>query len=94
MNEREKKIKKLKYQAWYRGCKETDKILGPFAREFLDDFSDKEMLEFEQILEFQDVDIYDWLSGKKPTPEDVQANSVFRKITEYRPASKAIENDA
>lgn len=84
METRENRIKKMQYRAWYRGCRETDKILGNFAREKLNDFSDEQLDQFEEILELQDVDIYDWISGKRPTPKEILDNPIFRKMLEYK----------
>ncbi|MDX1949428.1 MAG: succinate dehydrogenase assembly factor 2 [Rickettsiales bacterium] len=78
--DRETKIKKLLYQSWYRGCKETDKILGVFARENLHNLSDAEIEEFEAILKENDVDIYNWLTGKQPVPLEIKNNSIFSKL--------------
>ncbi len=88
MSTRENRIKKLLYQSWYRGCKETDKIVGGYAKKHIESFSDKELDELEQILEQNDNDIYDWLSNKKPTPEFINKNSVFEKLRGYIPANE------
>jgi len=74
----------MQYRAWYRGNRETDKILGNFAREKLNGFSDKELDQFEEVLELQDVDIYDWVSGKRPVPKELQENQVFKQMLEYK----------
>ncbi len=78
--DRETKIKKLLYQSWYRGCKETDKILGNFARENLHNLSDAEIEEFEAILKENDVDIYNWIAGKQAIPEEIKNNSIFARL--------------
>lgn len=88
MDEREKRLKKLLYRSWYRGCKETDKIVGGYAKKYIENFSDKELDELEEILEQNDNDIYDWLSNKKPTPENMNNNSVFSKLRSFVPANE------
>lgn len=85
MTDQEKRVKKLLYRSWYRGCKETDKIIGGFAKKYISELSDAEIDELEAILDREDVDIYDWLSGKKPTPEDLKGNSVFMRLFEFKP---------
>jgi antitoxin CptB len=88
MNERENRIKKLLYRSWYRGCKETDQILGGYAKKHIEKFSDKELDELEEILEQNDNDIYDWLSNKKEMPAEMSDNSVMQKLREFVPAKE------
>lgn len=80
---RENRIKRLIYRSWYRGCKETDKILGQFAKEYLSRFSDSELDSFEAILEESDSDIFDWMSGKQQLPEKYKSNRVIKLLKEF-----------
>lgn len=79
----ENRRKRLLYQSWYRGCKETDKVLGSFARQYIHQFGVKELGEFEAILNEQDWDIWNWITGKEPVPEDLRGNSVMQKLMEF-----------
>jgi antitoxin CptB len=79
----ENKKKKILYQSWYRGCKETDKILGIFARKYVAGMNEDQLNLFQKILDEQDVDLFDWMSGKKPTPQDVQDNVIYQQIMEF-----------
>jgi antitoxin CptB len=78
--QKEERIKKLLYRSWYRGCKETDQIIGNYAKANIENFSDLELDELEEILAQNDNDLYDWISNKKPTPEAMSKNSIFVKI--------------
>ena len=60
--------KRLRYQSWHRGCKETDDILGPFADAWLPDATNA--APFEALLKEEDWDIYRWLTGQQPMPEE------------------------
>lgn len=62
--------KKLRYQSWHRGCKETDDILGPFADEWLPKAAD--ITAYAALLEEDDWDIYRWLTSKQPVAEEHQ----------------------
>ncbi len=86
LSDSEKRIKKMLYRSWYRGNKETDKILGGFAKKYIYELSEKELDEFEIILDLQDVDIYDWLSGKKPEPDEMKENGVFQRLYDFKPS--------
>lgn len=67
---RELFIKKLLYKSCNRGCKETDLIIGQFAKQNIDKMSENELYKFEQILHLPDADIYDWYTKKKPLPSE------------------------
>jgi antitoxin CptB len=77
---REIRIKKLLYQSWYRGNRETDKILGNFAKTNLSNFDNRQLDEFEQILQEQDDDIYAWVSLQLEIPKRLKNNSVLKQL--------------
>ena len=81
---RERFIKKLLYQSCNRGCKETDLIIGNFAKENLDKMTDSELKTFDEILQLPDIDIYDWYMRKKNVPEKF-SSSIMSKIMEFDP---------
>ncbi len=85
-NIREIRIKKLLYQSWYRGCKETDKIVGLFAKKYIHELSDIELDELEAILNENDNDIFDWLSNKREMPEEIKSNSIMKRLRNFIPA--------
>jgi antitoxin CptB len=63
------RIKKLIYQSWHRGCKETDMILGDFAKEKIAKFSESKLDLYETMISENDWDIYGWFVGKYDIPE-------------------------
>lgn len=73
-------IKKLIYKSCYRGCKETDLIIGRFAKDNLEKMSDVELQEFSSILDMLDTDIYDWFTGKKNVPSKYQSETLSKLI--------------
>lgn len=59
------RLRRIRYRSWHRGCKETDVILGNFADQALHSLNKPEELDaYEALLDEQDVDIWNWLSGK------------------------------
>ncbi len=62
--ERETRIKRLIFRSAHRGSKETDLVLGPFALAALPAMGEAELVEFEEFLDENDADIWDWVSGK------------------------------
>lgn len=62
--EENSRIKRLIYQSWHRGCKETDEALGGFAKARLAGMPARDVERFEQLLAEDDWDIWNWLTGK------------------------------
>ena len=62
--------KKLLYQSQNRGCRETDLIIGSFAQQYINEMTEDELHEFQNILEISDTDFYDWYTKKKPLPNE------------------------
>lgn len=61
--------KKLLFRAWHRGTREADLLMGRFAEDFLPKASPEEVNLFEALLEENDPDIFDWVTGKEPLPD-------------------------
>lgn len=74
--------KKLRYQSWHRGCKETDDILGPFADDFLLRCSHEDAARFQALLDESDRNIWDWLTGKAAAP--AEHASLLAEIREFQ----------
>ncbi len=76
------RLKRLLYQSFHRGCKETDAILGKFSRRYLEKFSEAELDQYEAFINEDDWDIYAWLVGKLPFPEkhDNKVTALLRKF--------------
>ncbi len=71
--------RRLLFRAWHRGTKEADLILGGFVRARIATFTESELDQVEVILEWNDVDMADWLSGRRPVPEH-RATPMFAAI--------------
>jgi antitoxin CptB len=62
------RLKRLRYRAHHRGFKEADLLLGAFADAHLAALQPADLGAFEDLLEEQDQDIYDWVLGKAVVP--------------------------
>jgi antitoxin CptB len=60
--------KRLLFRSWHRGTRETDLILGRFADAHLAGFDDAQLDRYEALLECNDADLFDWVSGRAPPP--------------------------
>lgn len=74
--------KRLIHRSLYTGMKETDLLLGGFARKHLESFSPEELDIYEQLLEAGDPNIYAWAVGREPVPEDYRS-TVMDRLMEY-----------
>ena len=66
----ETRRKRLKFQAWHRGTKEVDLLLGRFVDKHLGEFTATDIDWFDLLLDEADQDITDWITGKRPLPPE------------------------
>lgn len=68
MNEGDLEIRRrqLRFRAWHRGTREADLLLGPFADAFLPACAPAQVEAFARLLEVEDPDLWDWVTGQKP----------------------------
>lgn len=82
--ERELLIKKILYQSCNRGCKETDIIIGGFAKKHVNNMNDDDLMSFLEIIHLPDADIYDWYTKKKSVPEE-KISKLLLEILQFSP---------
>ena len=70
--------RRLLFRARHRGTKETDLLIGGFVSDRIGSFSEGELDEVEELLELQDVDLTDWLSGRRPVPAELRSPMMLR----------------
>ena len=76
------RVRRLTYRASYTGMKETDLLLGHFARTHLPHLDAAGLDEFEAILAAGDIAIYAWVMGNEQVPE-VYDTPVFHLIKKF-----------
>ena len=77
------RVRRLVYQASYTGMKETDLLLGHFAKTHLADLSDADLTDFENLLAAGDQWIYAWVTGVESVP-DAYDTAVFKLIKNFK----------
>ena len=60
--------RKLKFRAWHRGTREADLMVGRFAENYVPQLDEAGLDIFEEFLDENDPDIFDWISGRTPIP--------------------------
>jgi antitoxin CptB len=62
--------RRLLFRARRRGMHEMDVIMGRFADREIAVMSEKDLDEFERLLEVPDPEILAWITGEAPTPRE------------------------
>ncbi len=63
------RTKRLVYRSKYTGTKELDVLLGRFVERHLPNLTPAQFDLYEKLLEAEDPDLFMWISGRRPVPE-------------------------
>ena len=77
------RVRRLIYQASYTGMKETDLLLGHFAKMHLPHLGEADLTDFENLLAAGDPAIYAWVMGNAPLPDEFDT-PVFHLIKDFK----------
>ena len=79
--------RRLLFRAWHRGTREMDLVMGRFTEANLAAFSDDDVAELEALMEANDRDVFDWVSGQAPVPANYDT-PLFQRLRAFhlRPA--------
>ncbi|MBO0347323.1 succinate dehydrogenase assembly factor 2 [Roseibium sp. CAU 1637] len=80
--ERDPRLKRILFRSWHRGMKEMDLLLGGFVDAKIDELTEEELVELENLLNAHDQDLYSWMSGRKPLPAEWDG-PLYRRIIAY-----------
>jgi len=56
-----------------RGLLELELLLRPFADDGFDDLSDTGKSDYERLLDYDDLDVHEWLLGRAAPPSELTA---------------------
>ena len=76
------KRKRLLYHCNHMGMKENDVMFGTFAEAHIYDLSDAEVEELEALLQNSDLDLFKWVLGKEPVPEQWDT-ALMKRLQEF-----------
>ena len=74
--------RRLLYRLWHRGTREMDLIMGRFADAAIGELSEAEIGELEQLADVPDPELYAWLTGSRPVPENYDI-AVLRRLRDF-----------
>ena len=75
--------KQIIYRSAHRGSKEMDILLGNFVKEHIDDFSDDDLKNLEQILFIEDEILYRWYFDKNKS-NTIPNNKVSKMLKNFK----------
>lgn len=80
----ENKRKRLIFRAGHRGTKEMDLLLGSFAEAYVRGFDNQTLAEFDEFLNENDPDLYNWITGQEKAPEAIKRMGFFTALSNHR----------
>ena len=75
--------KKILYRSNYRGTKEMDILLSSFVKKNIDIFSESQLLELNQFLNFEDEVIYNYIY-KNDSNKDIEKHEISKLLKEFK----------
>lgn len=78
--------KRLLFRTAHMGMKETDALLGRFAKEHVADLDEKQLDQFESLMTQADADLFDWIIERRPAPDAFQSD-VLTMIVDFNKKS-------
>jgi len=74
--------KKIIYRSNYRGTKEMDKLLGAFTKKYIDELTNKDLCDLEELLNIDDTNLYNFFNGTNTDFEfkENNINSLFKNF--------------
>ena len=79
--------KKIIYRSNYRGTKEMDKLLGAFTKKYIDELSNKDLLDLEKLLNIDDDNLYSFYNKLK-TDFEFESNNINSLFKNFKYSEK------
>ena len=74
--------RRLRFRTTHTGTRETDILLGGFVARHVEGLDEARVAELEHLLEANDRDILDWITGRAAVPGEF-ATPVMRALISY-----------
>jgi antitoxin CptB len=75
--------RKLLFRSWHRGMREMDLIMGGFGDAKVEHLSERELTEFERLIDVPDRDLLAWITGEEAVPPEFDS-ALFRDLRDFR----------
>ncbi len=67
--------KKIVYRSNYRGTKEMDKLLRKFVKKYINNLSEKDLIDLNKFLNIDDANLYNFYNGFE-TDYEIEKNNI------------------
>ena len=74
--------KRILFRAWHRGTREMDLLLGRYADSAIASMAEEDLGTFEALMEVPDRDLFAWITGKEPVPDNYDT-VVYRRVVAF-----------
>jgi antitoxin CptB len=74
--------RRLLFRAWHRGSREMDLIIGRFADAWIERMSERELDDFERLIEMPDPDLYSLVVEPIALPASDE-NELLRRLRAF-----------
>jgi antitoxin CptB len=88
----EQRRRRLLFRATHRGTAETDLMVGGFVRAHLDTMTAAEIEALEALMDLPDVDLADWLTGRREIPPEDASPMLLRMRASITNSSMALNS--
>jgi antitoxin CptB len=75
--------RKILFRAWHRGLREVDLILGRFADAHIEQLTEADLSEFENLMNVPDGELLAWLTGEVDVPAS-HDRPLFRRLRDFK----------
>ncbi|KAK4529830.1 hypothetical protein CCYA_CCYA02G0687 [Cyanidiococcus yangmingshanensis] len=77
------------YRSTQRGLRELDLLLGEWTRRELDQLSEQQVNELEQILNYESLQLYCYITGQMTPPTELERLPLFQRLVQETKARSA-----
>ena len=74
-------VNRLLYRSRQRGFLEMDLLVGLWAERRLPHMAESELAAYSTVLDQENPDLFKWLTGQEPAPDDMLTNPAFKVRT-------------
>ncbi len=81
--------RRLLFHAWHRGTRELDLLMGRFADAEIGRLSEQDLDAFEALMQVPDPDLFEWITRRRPVPDNYD-NALVRRLIAFHEPGAAI----
>ena len=71
------------FRAWHRGTREMDLLLGRFADAHIADLSERDLADFEALMEVPDRRLFAWVTGARAGRRQNYSTPLYLALVRY-----------